>query len=258
MAMDLGAATDMLDEAWWMTTWMQDGKPEMAMTERVKPHSIIVDSSGQRFFNEAIGYQTAGQLIYAHHRKTGAAVPAWLIIDTTHRNNYTFGLLPPGIPPTKLVKSGDWKKADTLSELAAQCGIDGDGLRQTVERFNAFAAEGVDEDFHRGEGGFEKFYGDPDHKPNECLGPVDKAPFYAIALYPGDIGTSGGLMADEHGRVLREDSSVIEGLFATGNATASVFGRSYPGAGATIGASAVFGYAAANYISSRTPVASGV
>lgn len=256
MAMDLGAATDMLDEAWWMTTWMREGQPEMAMTERVKPHSIIVDSHGRRFFNEAIGYQTAGQEIYAHNRRTGAAIPAWLIIDTTHRNNYAFGMLLPGMPPTSFVKSGDWKKADTLEGLAAQCGIDAEELRQTVERFNKHAAEGVDPDFHRGEGGFEKFYGDPDHKPNECLGPVETAPFYAIPLYPGDIGTSGGLMTDEHARVLRGDSSVVQGLFATGNATASVFGRTYPGAGATIGASAVFAYAAANYIGARTPEAS--
>jgi 3-oxosteroid 1-dehydrogenase len=252
MAMNLGAATDMLDEAWWMTTWMDEqGQPNMAMTERVKPHSIIVDAKGQRFFNESISYQAAGQLIYAHHRENGGAFPSWLIIDSNHRNKYVFGMMPPGMTPSKLIKSGVWKKADTLDDIARQCGIDSQGLRDTVKRFNVFAHTGVDEDFHRGEGDFERFYADPDHGPNNCLGPVEKPPYYAIPLYPGDIGTSGGLLTDEHGRVLQQDLTPIDGLFATGNTTASVFGRSYPGAGATIGASAVFAYAAANFISAR-------
>lgn len=245
-AMALGAATDMLDEAWWMPTWFAGDDRMMCMSERSKPHSMIVDARGERFFNESVSYQEAGQRMYARERETGGAIPAWLIIDTTHRRRYTFLMAPPGMTPKKWLKSG-WKKADTIEGLADACGIDRAGLRRTVERFNGFAATGVDEDFHRGEGGFEQFYGDPDHGPNKCLGPITKAPFYAIALYPGDIGTSGGLLTDEHARVLREDSTPIEGLYATGNATASVMGRSYPGAGATIAASAVFGYVAADH-----------
>jgi 3-oxosteroid 1-dehydrogenase len=139
------------------------------------------------------------------------------------------------------------KRGKTLDDLAAQCGIDPDGLRATVDRFNAFAAAGVDEDFHRGEGDHERFYGDSTHKPNACLGPIDKAPFYAVALYPGDIGTSGGLLCDESSRVLDTAGRPIDGLYATGNSTASVMGRKYPGAGASIAASAVFGYVAAEH-----------
>ncbi|SEB63463.1 FAD-binding protein [Rhodococcus koreensis] len=248
MATGLGAATAMVDEAWWMPTWMDGGKPAMAMTVGAKPHAITVDANGHRFYDESISYQEAGQRIYAHHQSTGAAIPAWLIIDSTHRQKYTFGMMLPGIGHQKWIDAGDWKTADTLEGLAEACGIDADGLTKTVERFNGFAHTGIDEDFHRGEGGWQQFYGDPDHGPNKCLGAVETGPFYAIPIYPGDIGTSGGLMTDEHGRVLRADATPIAGLFATGNCTASVFGRGYPGAGATIGASAVFAYTAANFV----------
>jgi 3-oxosteroid 1-dehydrogenase len=256
MAMELGADTDMLDEAWWMPTWMDSGKPAMAMTTGAKPHAIIVDSRGHRFYNESVSYQEAGQRIYARHQETGAAIPSWMIIDSNHRDNYVFGMCPPGMGHQKWVDAGDWKQADTLSGLAQECGIDAEGLLKTVDRFNGFARTGVDEDFYRGEGGWSQFYGDPDVKPNPCLGAIERGPFYAIPIYPGDIGTSGGLMTDEHGRVLRADGSAIEGLFATGNSTASVFGRYYPGAGATVGASAVFAYSAANFISRSGPAAS--
>lgn len=256
MAMELGADTDMLDEAWWMPTWMNAGKPAMAMTTGAKPHAITVDTNGQRFYNEAISYQEAGQRIYAHHQETGAAIPSWMIIDSDHRDSYVFGMCPPGTGHQKWVEAGDWKQADTLEDLARQCGIDAEGLSKTVERFNGFARTGHDEDFHRGEGGWSQFYGDPDQLPNPCLGTIARGPFYAIPIYPGDIGTSGGLMTDEHGRVLRADGSAIDGLFATGNSTASVFGRYYPGAGATVGASAVFAYTAANFIAQAGSAAS--
>ncbi|MFL6022016.1 MAG: FAD-dependent oxidoreductase [Marmoricola sp.] len=248
MALALGAETDMLDEAWWMPSWfLADGTPMMCLSERTKPHSIIVDSSGQRYFNEAVAYQEAGQQMYAREKDTGGAVPSWLIVDQWHRNHYAFMDAVPGRTPKKWIETGSMKRAKTLDDLASQCGIDPVGLRATVDRFNTFAAAGVDEDFHRGEGDHERFYGDVTHKPNACLGPIDKAPYYAVALYPGDIGTSGGLLCDENSRVLDTEGRVIEGLYATGNSTASVMGRKYPGAGASIAASAVFGYVAAEH-----------
>jgi 3-oxosteroid 1-dehydrogenase len=248
MALALGAATDMLDEAWWMPSWfLADGTPMMCLSERTKPHSIIVDSSGERYFNEAVAYQEAGQRMYAREKETGGAIPSWLIVDQWHRTHYTFMDAVPGRTPKKWIESGVMKRGRTLDDLAAQCGIDPDGLRATVDRFNALAAAGVDEDFHRGEGDHERFYGDVTHEPNACLGPIDKAPFYAVALYPGDIGTSGGLLCDENSRVLDKVGRPIEGLYATGNSTASVMGRKYPGPGASIAASAVFGYAAAEH-----------
>ncbi|MEU1162329.1 FAD-binding protein [Streptomyces sp. NPDC090075] len=248
IAMAHGAATDMLDEAWWMPSWiMPDGTPGMCLSERSKPGAIVVDARGRRYFNEAVAYQEAGQWMYAHERDSGGAVPSWLVIDSRHRSHYPFAMSPPGRTPKEWITGGTLKRADTLAELARQCGIDSDGLLKTVERFNRFAREGYDEDFHRGEGDHEKYYGDLTHKPNPCLGPLLKPPFYAVALYPGDIGTSGGVLCDEFSRVLDTTGNPIAGLYGTGNCTASVMGRRYPGAGASIAASAVFGYAAANH-----------
>lgn len=248
MALELGAASDMLDEAWWMPSWFtSDNTPQMCLSERTKPHSIIVDASGKRYFNESTSYQEAGQEMYAREREVGGAVPSWLVFDHWHRTHYTFVTAMAGVTPKEWIESGAMKRAETLDELAEQCGIDAAELRATVQRFNGFAETGVDEDFFRGEGDHERFFGDLTHRPNPCLGPIAKAPFYAVALYPGDIGTSGGLLCDEHSRVLATDGNPIPGLYATGNSTASVMGRRYPGAGASIAASAVFGYVAANH-----------
>lgn len=248
IAMAHGAATDMLDEAWWMPSWITpDGTPGMCLSERSKPGAIIVDAAGRRYFNEAVAYQEAGQRMYARERDVGGAVPSWLVVDSRHRSHYPFGMSPPGRTPKEWIADGAMKRAGTLEELARQCGIDTDGLLKTVERFNRFALEGVDEDFHRGEGDHEKYYGDLTHRPNPCLGPLLKPPFYAVALYPGDIGTSGGVLCDEFSRVLDTTGEPIAGLYGTGNCTASVMGRRYPGAGASIAASAVFGYIAANH-----------
>jgi 3-oxosteroid 1-dehydrogenase len=249
MAMKLGAATDMLDEAWWMPTWFLNDVPQMCLSERCKPHSIIVDAKGERFMDESISYQEAGHQMYKRQRDVGGALPCWLIFDTYHRNHYAFLMAPPFATPKAWLESGAFKKATTLEELAKKCGIDSKGLNKTVQRFNTFAKDGTDPDFYRGEGHFGLFYGDQSHKPNAALGPVDQPPYYAVALYPGDIGTSGGLLCDENGQVLRPDGTTISGLYATGNATASVMGRAYPGAGATIGASAIFAYLAAEHIS---------
>ncbi|MFF3372223.1 FAD-binding protein [Streptomyces sp. NPDC002680] len=248
IAMARGAAADMLDEAWWMPSWITpDGTPGMCLSERSKPAAIIVDAGGRRYFNEAVSYQEAGQQMYARERDSGGAIPSWLIVDSWHRGHYPFGMAPPGRTPKQWIADGWMKRSDSLEDLARQCGIDAGGLLKTVERFNRFAETGVDEDFHRGEGDHERFYGDVTHRPNACLGPVAKPPFYAVALYPGDIGTSGGLLSDEFARVLNTNGRPIDGLYATGNCTASVMGRKYLGAGASIAASAVFGYVAANH-----------
>ncbi|MBD0021724.1 FAD-binding protein [Gordonia pseudamarae] len=246
LAMGIGAATDMMDEGWWMPSWLlADGTPSMTLSERCKPHSIIVDTHGNRYFNEAVAYQEAGQLMFAHEKKTGGALPSWLIIDSRHRSHYTFATAAPGMTPRTWIADGVMKKAATLDDLARQCGIDPVALARTVERFNGFAHTGVDEDFHRGEGDHERYQGDATHRPNACLGAIAKAPFYAVAMYPGDIGTNGGLLCDEAGRVLNTDGNVISGLYAAGNCTASVMGRKYLGAGATIGPSVIFSYVAA-------------
>jgi 3-oxosteroid 1-dehydrogenase len=183
-----------------------------------------------------------GQAMYAH-----GAVPAYAILDSRHRDWYPWGATPGGKTPQQWFDSGYMKKADTIADLAAQCGIDPSGLAATIERFNGFARTGKDEDFHRGDRAYDRVFADPSVKPNPALGAIDKPPFYAVEVFPGDVGTYGGIVTDEFARVLRGDGSVIPGLYATGNATASVTGKTYPGAGASIAASFVFGWVAARH-----------
>ncbi|WP_024795596.1 FAD-binding protein [Tomitella biformata] len=248
IAMAHGAATDMMDEAWWIPSWITpSGKPAMTISERSKPGSIMVDSGGNRFTNEAAAYQETGQQMFARELTAGGAIPSWLIIDSYHRSRYTFGFAPPGKFPKELLDSGTIKQSDTLEGLAEMCGIDAETLCKNVSRFNGFAVTGIDEDFHRGEGDHERYQGDITHKPNPSLGPIARAPFYAVQMYPGDIGTNGGLLCDENARVLTDAGEPIPGLYAAGNCTASVMGRKYLGAGATIGPSAIFAYVAANH-----------
>jgi 3-oxosteroid 1-dehydrogenase len=155
--------------------------------------------------------------------------------------------------PRSAVESGFLVKADSLEELAGQAGIDPGGLRRTIERFNQFAATGRDEDFGRGESVYDQYYGDPRVKPNPNLGPIGRPPFWATRIYPGDLGTKGGVLTDEHARALRSDGTPIPGLYAAGNTTATVMGRTYPGPGGTIGPAMVFGYLAAKHLADRAP-----
>lgn len=246
-AMHLGAATDLLDEAWWIpSSILPDGKPLMHIYERAKPGSIMVDAAGSRFMNEALPYMNAGQAMYDHNLEK-PSIPCWLIMDSRHRRRYPFGLSPPGRTPASWLTSGYMRKAGSVADLAEQCGIDPVGLEKTVIRFNQFAADGTDRDFHRGEGAYDRYCGDRTNKPNACLGPLNQPPYWAVEVYPGDIGTSGGLLCDEESRVLRPDGSPVAGLYASGNTSASVMGRRYLGAGASIGASLFFSYIAAQH-----------
>jgi 3-oxosteroid 1-dehydrogenase len=245
---DHGAATDLMNEAWWNPTVLgPNGAKHMVLPERARPGSIMVDVSGQRFLNEAISYMDAGRRMYARQRETGSGVPSWLVFDSRFRSRYMFGPMPPGRTSREWIEGGYLKRADSLTDLAQECGIDAAALGATVERFNQFARSGVDEDFHRGEGAHDRYQGDPGNKPNPNLAPVDKAPFYAIEVWPGDVGTCGGLLCNEHSQVLNVDGEVIPGLYAAGNVTATVMGRTYPGAGASIGSSTVFSFIAANH-----------
>jgi 3-oxosteroid 1-dehydrogenase len=260
--MDLGAATDCLDAAWWVVTsrntngeWPEgaiwkDGQvlPFMHHLDLSLPYSMMVDQNGRRVADEAGPYMEIGERIYQRNRDTGGkAVPCWVIFDKRHRERYPWGTLPPGKTPKSWLDSGYMKKADTLDAIAAACGIDAANLSAEVARFNRFCETGIDEDFGRGSRRFDNAHGDPTVKPNPNMGKIEQGPFYAVAIYPGDVGTAGGVVADEFARVLKDDGSVIPGLYAIGNATASVFGRCYPAAGASIGASFTFGYIAAHH-----------
>lgn len=257
----LGAAVDCMDEAWWIVTSMgpnetwpegavaSDGTvlPFMHHLDLSLPYSMMVDQNGERFCNEAGAYTEIGQRMYERHRKTGKAVPSWVIMDSRQRKNYLWGTAAPGQIPNQWLESGYLVRADSIAALARKCNIDVAGLERTVARFNGFCKTGIDEDYGRGGKQFDRCHGDPTVRPNPNLGSFEQPPFYAVRMYPGDVGTAGGLVTDQHARVLREDGSVIAGLYATGNSTASVMGRTYPGAGASIGASFVFGYIAAHH-----------
>lgn len=247
MGIEVAAALDFMDDAWWMPTTLSPGgeMPNMIIVERSLPGSIIVNARGRRFVDEAAAYIDVVKAQYSSHLKDGGAIPAYLIVDERFRRKYPLSPMLPGAKPDKYIRNGYLKVGQTLEELATKCGIDAEGLIAEVKKFNEFCVDGVDLDYRRGGNEIDRYYGDPAVRPNACLGPLDSPPFYAVELWPGDLGTKGGMVTDANGRVLREDGSPVEGLYATGNCSASVMGGSYAGAGATIGPSMVFGYASA-------------
>ena len=212
------------------------------------PHAILVDQTGVRYMNESGSYMTYCQGMLERN-KTVPAVPSWAIMDSQYIKNY--GLITP-FPSTKKPQawydSGYLKKADTIEELAGMLNIGPSALRATVDRFNGFVENNKDEDFNRGERAYDRWLGDPYHPNNASLGSISKGPFYAVEVVPGDVGTYGGVVTDDNARVLREDGTAIEGLYATGISTASVMGRAYAGAGASVGPSFVWGYVTAKHV----------
>ncbi len=245
-ACSLGAAVDFMDDAWWMPSVEHPtGATIPLVSERAIPGQVIVSTDGRRFTNESSPYVN-----FVHDQLEGKHLEAWCVMDARARSRYPFAQILPGAPfPKSFYEAGMVHRADTLAEPARSIGVHEENLVATVERFNGFARSGVDEDFGRGESAYDQYYGDPNLK-NPNLDVIDKAPYYAIRIQIGDLGTKGGLVCDEHGRVLREDGSVIDGLYATGNASASVMANEYAGPGATIGPSMVFGYIAARHAAS--------
>ena len=243
--LDLGAATGLMDDAWWGPSIALPGGPYFCLAERSLPGCVLVNGAGQRFVNESAPYVDAVHAMYEADTPENPHIPAWLIFDQRYRDRYVFAGLPPHRPlPRRWYAAGSVVRADDLAGLAQAAGVDADGLVKTVARFNEFAAAGRDEDFGRGDSAYDRYYGDP-RLANPNLAPLARPPFYAVKIVPGDLGTKGGLRTDEQARVIREDGTVIEGLFAAGNASEAVMGRSYAGAGATIGPAMTFGYIAA-------------
>lgn len=246
-----GAALGWMDEAWWTLSFLNDGPggANQIIPELHKPHVILVDETGQRFVNEAQSYMEIGRACYERN-KAAKAIPAWAVLDARHRKRYIFGYAMPGKLPEAWIEKGFARRSDSIAGLAAQCGIDPAGLEATVKTWNAMCAEGTDSEFRKGASAYNRYYGDPTNKPNPCMGPIDKGPFWAVPLVPGDVGTCGGAVTDEHARVKRPDGSVIEGLYAAGNCTSPLAGPYYIGAGLSIGASAVFGKLAVDHMAS--------
>lgn len=254
MAQEAGAALSLMDDAWWGASIapVKGGEPSFIVGERSLPYSIMVDSVGKRFANEAESYVDLGHRMLEHD-KDGAY---WFILDSRHTKRYlrTFALDP---RVTKVQKQeGILFKADTLQELGKKLGLDEETFRAEIERFNGFARSGRDQDFNKGDSAYDRYYGDPTVHPNPCLGTIEKGPFLAYKVVVGDLGTKGGVVTDADARALREDGSVIEGLYSAGNNSASVMGRTYPGPGSTIAPAVVFGLRAARHMARQSPSAS--
>jgi 3-oxosteroid 1-dehydrogenase len=244
--LDLGAAVGLMDDAWWGPSIPLPGGPYFCLAERSLPGCILVNGAGQRFVNESAPYVDAVHAMYDGNTAENPHIPAWLVFDQRYRDRYVFAGLPPRRPlPRRWYAGGAVVREPDLAGLARAAGVDAEGLVKTVTRFNELAAAGKDEDFDRGASAYDRYYGDPRCRPNPNLAPLARPPFYAVKIVPGDLGTKGGLRTDEHARVLREDGAPIAGLYAAGNASASVMGHSYAGAGATIGPAMTFGYIAA-------------
>jgi 3-oxosteroid 1-dehydrogenase len=253
--MRLGAAVAQMDEMVGIQVTLPPEEREinpMVMPEVFKPHSIVVDQSGQRYLREAQSYQSFCHDMFERNEVV-PCIPSWLVMDSQYVAKYMVSENLPGAKlPQSWLDEGFVIKAGTLTELAHVCGMDPNTLAATVTRFNEFARKGKDEDFHRGERAYDGFYADPTHKPSPTLGTLERAPFYAYRFYPGDIGTTGGVVTDVCARVLKEDGTAISGLYATGNSTASVMGRAYPGGGSCVGPSFFWGYIAARHAMSAT------
>ena len=246
---DVGAETMNMQSAWAAPVFYVPGEDRgrLCTIERALPGCLMVNQKGERYLNEAASYHIVGQQMAKREAEHKDASPSWFVFDHEYRHKYPVGPLMPIMP--------DWfqrgevqdilKKGRTLSELEQEIGVEAGALSATIQRYNDGAAKGEDPDFHRGEAAYDKMYGDPRVTPNPCLRPLSKGPFYAMPIYPGDIGTNGGLLTDDRARVVGTNGKPIAGLYAIGNNAASAMGESYPGAGVTIGPALTFGYIAA-------------
>jgi succinate dehydrogenase/fumarate reductase flavoprotein subunit len=250
----LGAATAHLDKVWGIPT-MRDpltGALTFALFELTKPHAVVVSQRGARFFNEAVPY---GSAVEAMYRQGEALSRAWLVVDQVYRSKYTIGSLGPGQDAGPAIDAGRLFAAATLPALAELIDVSPEKLEGTVDRWNTMCSEGKDLDFGRGDDAYQRYVGDPNVGAggNRSMGPIRRGPFYAVEIFPGDAGTRGGLLTDEHARVLRRDGGApIEGLYAAGNSTVSIVTGSSQGAGVTLAPAMTFGYIAARHMASRS------
>lgn len=256
-AQSVGAATHQMDWAWWFTTAVVPGhdRAYMSQVEKGMPGSMTVNVNGKRFSNESQNYVTFVEEMIEENRNGNPCIPSYMIFDADFRrvrpvagNLIQSQFMPDWILPKDWWTPSYLTKANTIRELAEKVGIDADGLEETQKRFNEFAKTGKDEDFKRGDSNYDRYYADPNVKPNPCLGPIQKPPFYCVTLYPGEMGTAGGLVVDTNARVLKEDGQPIEGLYACGNTSTALL-PAYPGPGSTLGPAMVFGYLAGKHLS---------
>lgn len=260
----IGASTEHTEEGWWIPT-MTLPMPQASNFHEIhqaafdvgRPWSVCVNRNGVRFVDEATGYDSFGQAMVRDHLATGANMPCWLIFDAKFRRKFSAGGLMPTVHTPDARLPADWwdhyvYRADSIAALGAKIGVPVAALTQTVANMNAYARTGVDPEFGRGGNIYDQFFGDPTVTPNPNLGPIDTAPYYAVPINNGDLGTKGGIRCDARARVLDGEGRPITNLYAAGNCSGNPFGNVYPGAGGTIGPAMTFGYVAANDIAERT------
>jgi succinate dehydrogenase/fumarate reductase flavoprotein subunit len=255
MGMAVGANLRNMNESWgWPVYFNEDGgfsSPALTI-DLGKPGSLVVNKHGVRFFNEAGAYDAATRAFYTYDngRHEYSNIPAFGIVDSSHRSRYALA----GVPAGEEVPAW-FKQADTLAELATVLGIPVETFEATVARFNEFAAQGLDPDFNRGLSAFDYLTGGDRTRTdvvNPCLAPLTEAPFYAVLVYPGALGTCGGLQINQNAQVLNVWGEAIAGLYAVGNASGNVMGAGYPGGGGTVGAGLTFAFIAANHMEGST------
>lgn len=246
-AEEVGANLTLMDAAWWGPSVRLPGadRSQVLFAERALPGIYIVNEKGERFLNEGASYDEVGRQLQEYPETS------WVVFDARARQKYAIGpLYPASVFPDSKWHDGIKAvvlKADTLDALAKDMGVDPAGLANTADRVSRFAKTGVDEDFAKGGNAYDRHYGDMTVSPNPCLGPLNKAPFYAFPVKPGDIGTKGGIDVDVNAQALDAKGKPIPGLYATGNCASSVMGHTYPGAGSTLGPAMTFGYIAAGH-----------
>lgn len=260
----IGASTEHTEAGWWIPT-MKLPMPGASNFHEIhqaafdvgRPSSVVVNRNGVRFVDEACGYDQFGQAMVADHLKTGANCPCWLIFDSTFRKKFSAGGLMPTVHTPESKVPEDWWdhyvfRADSIEELCNKVNLPLDSVKKTVANIAEYSKTGVDPEFGRGMNVYDQMFGDPTVTPNPNLGPIEKAPFYAVPINNGDLGTKGGLRCDDRARVLDQTGNPIGGLYAAGNNSGTPFGDVYPGAGATIGPAMTFGFVAANDIAERS------
>jgi 3-oxosteroid 1-dehydrogenase len=261
--LQIGAATEHTESGWWIPT-MHMPMPVVSNFEEIhqaafdvgRPHSVCVNRDGVRFVDEASGYDDFGKAMVVDQLKTGSNCPCWLVFDASFRAKFSAGgFMPTAVLPDRRIPPDWWDhyifKADTVGALAEKIQVPAEALARSIATINTASKTGQDPEFGRGGNAYDRFFGDPTVKPNPSLAPIETAPFYAVPINLGDLGTKGGLKADASARVVRPDGQPIANLYAAGNASGSPFGNCYPGAGGTIGPALTFGFIAANDLAAR-------
>ncbi len=219
------------------------------LVDRMKPGFIAVARTGRRFADESGSYHHFVPGMLAASEAAGETeAAAWLVADARAVRHWGMGFARPWpVPKGRYVRNGYLIRARTIAELARKAGIDAAGLEETVRRFNENARRGVDPEFNRGNRTYDRYQGDDEIRPNPCLAPLERPPFYAVRIYAGEIGTYAGIRTDAAARVLDAQGAPVPGLYAVGNDQVSVFGGAYPGPGSTIGPAMTFGYVAGRH-----------